>query len=207
MRTNLGTDWHSRALGALTNAATGSGATSITATSASLTGLDGTAGTSLWNGQILVMNGVFGIIKSNTAANPTVVTIDRWYNPASISGAAAATPATGAWVIVPGMAPALWMGITTDTGSPAATDTTLTSEETTNGLARAQASYAHTASVANYTLTKAFTYTGSSPKTLHKIGVFLAETGGIMAFVTNLSADAIVAQNGDVVTVTETVSL
>jgi hypothetical protein len=205
-RTNLGADWQARALGALTNSATGAGATSITATSASLTGLDGTGGTGLWNGQILAMNGVYGVILSNTAANPTVVTIDRWYNPATPGGAAATTPTTATWVILPGMAPAQWMGITVDTGTPAATDTTLTSEETANGLGRAYATYAHTTSAASYTLTKAFTYTGSTSKTLHKIAVFLGANGSIMPFIVNLNADAIVAANGDSVTVTETVS-
>lgn len=206
MRTNLGADWQARALGGHTNAATGSGATSITATGASLTGLDGTGGTNLWNGQILAMSGVYGVITANTAANPTVVTVDKWYNPASPGGSAAATPSSGAWVILPGMAPASWMGITTDVAAPGATDTTLASEETTNGLGRAYASYAHTASAASYTLAKTFTYTGSSSKTLHKIGVFLALVGGIMAFESVLNADAIVAVNGDITTVTETVS-
>jgi len=207
MRTNVGTDMQARALGALTNSATGSGATSITATTASLTGLDGTGGTNLWNGQVLAMSGVFAVITSNTAANPTVVTFDRWYAPATPGGSAASTPSTGVWVILPGMAPAQWMGITVDTGSPAAGDTTLAAEETTNGLARAYATYAHTPGVASYTLTKTFIYTGSSSKTLHKIGVFDATAGGVMLFETNLSADAIVAQSGDSVTVTETVSL
>lgn len=207
MRTNLGADWQSRALGALNNGATGTGATSITATSASLTGLDGTAGTALWNGQLLAMSGVYGVITANTAANPTVVTIDRWYTPGSAGGAAAATPSTGTWVILPGMAPASWMGITTDTAAAAITDTTLASEETANGLGRAYATYAHTTSAASYTLTKAFTYTGSTSKTLHKIGVFVASVGGIMPLESVLSADSIVAANGDVTTVTETASL
>lgn len=206
-KTNLGQDWQARALAALNNSVTGAGATSITATTLSLTGLDGSAGTSLWNGQLLVMSGVWGVITSNTAANPTVVTIDRWYTPASPSGAAATTPTTGVWVILPGMAPAIYMGITTDAAAASASDTTLASEETTNGLGRAYCTYAHTASAATYTLTKAFTYTGSSSKTLHKAGIFVAAVGGTMPFETVLSADAIVATSGDQVTVTETVTM
>ncbi|HEX7276040.1 MAG TPA: hypothetical protein VF244_01575 [Acidimicrobiales bacterium] len=212
MRTNLGTDLQSRAMGALSNTAKGTAASSITATTASLTGLDGTGGTALWNGQILDLNGVFGVILSNTAANPTVVTVDKWYDPATPFNplTTASTPSTGAWEILPGMAPAMWMGITVDTGSPAATDTVLTSEETAAGLGRAAAApaYAHTASATTYTITRTFTYTGGSSKTLHKIGIFnSAVVGGIMLFVTNLNADAIVAVNGDAVTVTDTVTI
>lgn len=212
-RTNLGADLQSRAMGGFTNTAKGTAMSSITATSASLTGLDGTGGTSLWNGQILSVGGtVFGVILSNTAANPTVVTIDKWYDPATPFNplTTAATPSTAAWEILPGMAPALWMGITVDTGAPAATDTVLTSEETANGLGRAVVAptYAHTASAASYTLTRTFTYTSTSSKTLHKVGIFnSAVVGGIMLFVTNLSADAIVAASGDAVTVTSTISI
>lgn len=215
MRTNLGTDLQARAMGGLSNAAKGSGATSITATTLSLTGLDGSAGTNLWNGQILAFGGtVWGVILSNTAANPTVVTIDKWYDAAQPFNplTTASTPSTAAWQILPGQAPAMWMGITVDTGTIAATDTTLTSEETANGLGRTAAacSYAHTASASTYTVTRVFTYTGSSSKTLHKVGIFnaaLAGTGGILLFESNMNADAIVAVSGDVCTVTETVTI
>lgn len=151
------------------------------------------------------MSGVYAVITANTAANPTQVTLDRWYTPSNPGGSAASTPSTGTWLIAPGMAPASWVGITTDTGSPSLTDTTLPSEETTNGLARGYATLAHTAGATSSTLTITFTYTGSTSKTLHKVGTFNAAAGGPMVDESVLSNDALVSASGNTATVTLTV--
>lgn len=206
MRTNNGVDLQSRAMLGLTNAITGTGTTAPTATTIKLDDQSAPGSTSAWNGQIVVCGATWGVILSNTNVSAPVVTIDQWYTPATPGGAAASTPSAGRYHILPGDGPAQFMAITTDTGSPSATDTTLASEETANGLARAYATYAHTTAATSSTLTKTFTYTGSTSKTLHKIGIFQGVTGSVMLFETVLSADAIVATNGDQVTVTETVS-
>jgi len=84
-------------------------------------------------------------------------------------------------------------------------------EQTTNGLGRALCTYAHTngslGSNSTYTLTKTFTYTGSTATTIAKIGIFNASRAGIPMFVTSLPATATVTANGDTLTVTETVTL
>lgn len=167
----------------------------------------------VWTGFYCVAGGgastaiVYGIITSNTA---TALTVDRWYNPASPTGAAATTPAANSsFIIIPGNAPAWYMGITT--GTVAITDTSLASEETTAGLGRAPATFAHTFSstVAQnaYTLTNTFTYTGSGAKVLNAIGIFDALTNGVPLFTTALSATATVTASGDAVTVTDTITM
>lgn len=208
-RTNLGADLQSCAMGGFSNTATGTATTAPTATTITLDGVTGTL--NQWNGQIVTIGAVFGVILSSTAATPAVVTVDKWYDPTATFNplTTASTPAAGRWEILPGMAPALWMAITTDVAAFSATDTTLASEETAAGLGRTVVApaYAHTTSATSYTLTRTFTYTGSTSKTLHKGALFNAANGGIMLFETVLSADAIVAQNGDAVTVTETVNI
>lgn len=167
----------------------------------------------VWTGYVCVAGGgtttaiVYGVITSNTA---TALTVDKWYNPASPSGAAATTPAVNsAFIIIPGNAPAWYMGITTGTVAPA--DTALASEQTTNGLGRAPATFAHTfssSSVNNtYTLSNTFTYTGSGAVVLNAIGIFDAASNGVPLFTTALSATATVTASGDAVTVTDTITM
>lgn len=124
---------------------------------------------------------VYGVIVSNTG---TVLTVDQWYNPASATGAAGTTPdAACKYQILPGQNPASWLAVTSDAGAAAASDTTLASEATTNGFARAVGTYAHTAAATTYTLTKLFTASGSL--TVNKEAVFGAcntTGGGVMPF-------------------------
>lgn len=166
----------------------------------------------VWTGFICVAGGgtstaiVYGVITSNTA---TALTVDKWYNPASPAGSAATTPAlNSSFIIIPGNAPAWYMGITN--GSVALTDTALASEQTTNGLGRAPATFAHTFSSTviqnTYTLTNTFTYTGTGALTLNSIGIFDALTNGVPLFTTGLSAAATVTASGDAVTVTDTIT-
>lgn len=192
-------------LAGLRGTATASSATSLTDSGASF-------GT--YTGHLVVAgstgaNLVYGVITSNTG---TVLTVDRWYDPASPGGTAGSTPAsTAPYIILPGGAPAWYMALSTNASAPAAGDTTLAGEITTagGGLIRKLATYAHTTSAASYTLTATYTANGSDslPATnIHKIGVFNSLTGGRMVFETALNADATLSAVGDALTVTETVS-
>jgi hypothetical protein len=102
-------------------------------------------------------------------------------------------------------APAQWIALTANTGAPAAGDTVLTGELSTNGMARAQGVYAHTNGTSTYTITVTFTATGTS-SAIHKAGLFNASSAGTLVFETNLSADVSLV-SGDTLTVTWTVTL
>ncbi len=102
-----------------------------------------------------------------------------------------------------------WIALTTDAVTPAATDTALASEETANGLARAQATVTHTAAAGSTLLSHTFTYTGSSSKVLAKVGLFTQvgpPVAGTMVLETLLSSTATVNSNGDQVTINWTVN-
>lgn len=208
MLVNSGRDHQAAAIGGDIVGETGT-ATATTATSLTRTGATWT--TNAWAGHIVAAaSGVYGVVISNTA---TVLTIDQWSNPATPGGAAGTTPgATTVYVILPGQAPAWFTGLTANVGAAAAGDTVLTGEITTagGGLIRKISAYAHTAGVASYTLTTAYTANGSDvlPVTIHKIGVFQSLTGATrMAFETVLNADATLNVSGDQLTVTQTVTL
>jgi hypothetical protein len=175
----------------------------------------------VWTGYIVVAGGgvsgvmTYGVIVSNTA---TALTIDKWYNPANPTGSAIGPPAVNtSFIIVPGNASVFYMALT-NTGTfpapgPVHGDTSLAGEQTTNGLSRQAATFAHTFSASStnntYTLTSTWTYTGSSPVTLTGIGTFDSATSstGVMFHETALSSSATVSANGDQITVTQTVTL
>jgi hypothetical protein len=175
-------------------------------------------------GKVVVRANRYGIILQHSATAATGLTIDQWYDPTT--GVVGSTPAAGQWVIAPGNAPAAQMGLSVATRAIAAADPFLTNDGTTvseiwnsgGGLNRALAAYAHTVGTNTYTLTKTFTSTGSDPasSTVHRVGIFLHAVGaapsttttGLMVYETNLSADAIITNNGtDSLTVTETVTI
>ncbi len=97
-----------------------------------------------------------------------------------------------------------YIALSTDATAPAATDTTLTGEASTNGLARAQGAYAHTAGTDNWTISKTFTATGSFTA-VQKAGLFTANSGGTM-MAENTFASVNLA-NGDQLTITWTIDL
>lgn len=100
-----------------------------------------------------------------------------------------------------------YMAITTDATAAAATDTTLTSEETTNGLGRsAQLTPTHSAGATSSVFTKTFTYTGSSSKVIAKVGLFNASSSGTLVLETVLGSTATVNANGDTITITWTIN-
>lgn len=106
---------------------------------------------------------------------------------------------------------AKWMALTANSTAPAATDTVLTAEIATagGGLVRQVATYAHTAATNTYTLTGTFTANGTDalPVTVAKMGVFDAASAGNLVFETLISPTATLSASGDVLTVTQTVTM
>lgn len=216
--TNLGRDWWADALGGAPalasqgSPATGSSATSLTATGTPFTASNFATPQLGLAGKVIVVPitgvttvPVYGLIGSNTTS---VITVDKWWTP-DFAGTGTTPSTTAAYQILPGRgAGALFMALTSDAGAAAATDTALTSEITTNGGTRSKATYAHTYGVATLTLQNAFSITGTLTA-IHKMALFTCSTltaTGIPVFVSVLNVDATVA-NGDTLTVTDTVTL
>lgn len=157
---------------------------------------------------------VYGIIVSNNnTSNASVVTVDQWYNAATPGGSAATTPAAGFEFILTFATPgAYFMGITGTNITPAATDTSLSGELTSNGLARKIATYTVTSAASGgsitYTLSAVYTYTGSSNQTVYACGFFCSnvktDTTDTMEWETSFAGSATVSNNGDQLTATDT---
>ena len=103
-----------------------------------------------------------------------------------------------------------YIALSNDSASPAAGDCaagssacTLASEISTNGLARAQATYAHSNGTNTYTLTH--TFTASGIQAAQKAGLFNASGSGTMVF--EVAFAQVSLGIGDTVTVTWTVSI
>lgn len=218
-KTNAGQDIQARLMGGGILGVSGVGSGTITSTTYTATGTAGTA--DQFVGQIIVagstsVGAVYGVITTNTAATPTVVTVDRWYNPATPGGAAATTPIAGPYAILPGGAPAYYMGLSAS-ALVGATAVQLSGEITTasGGLIRKICPFAHTAGANTYTLTPVFTANGSDslPVTVLKIGVFTtltvaSSTSSSILFETALTpTTATLSTSGDQLTVTETVTM
>ncbi len=173
------------------------------------------------NGSPAASGAVWANIISNTAATPGVLTLDRWYNPATPGGTAASTPAAGPYAIIDGSAPAWFVGISAGSNAPGSAPNTGTSlssasgtaEITTasGGLVRQIAPFAHTASAQTWTLTPVFTANGSDslPVTVQSYGVFnsmvVADTTGTMLYY-NTFGSATLSASGDNLTLTITVT-
>lgn len=203
--TNAGRDLSAAALGHAANKAgvlTAATATSATPSGGGLT-TDQYKG---WRVFAPITNAttkpVYGNIGSNST---TVLTVDQWWDEAD--GVGTTPGGTNGYYIIPTFTPR-FMGITADTAAASASNTTLTSEQTANGLARAIAAYAHTAGQATLTLTKSWTASGTVAN-LHRIGLFTAKdttAAGVMCFEAVLNADASVV-SGDTLQVTDTITL
>lgn len=209
-------DWQAKAmgggLGAFFGATATGAATAATATTLTNSGAAFPTTNQALAGMIVAVgpnsagagSTVFGVIVSNTA---TALTVDQWYNPAT--GAAGTTPnATGNYQVLPGQMPAMFLALTADAVAPAATDTTLASEITTNGLGRKLAVWAHTAASTTYTLQTTFTCSGGST-TINKEAVFGAATttgGGVMPFESAEPSPPTLV-SGDTLTQTVTVTI
>jgi len=131
---------------------------------------------------------VYGNIGSNTTST---ITIDQWWTQADGAGTTPAASTMG--IIVPGVAPARFMALTTDAGA-AGDVTTLPSEQNANGVARALATYADTGAT-TFTQYKIWT-AGGTITALHKAGLFTSGTlasAGTLVANTVLNADATLA--------------
>lgn len=165
--------------------------------------------TNAWAGKLVVAaTQVYGVIVSNTA---TALTFDQLYNPATPTGSAGSTPAANtAFIILGGAAPVNVMAIT-NTGSftPAATDTSLSGEQTANGLGRKFTTFTYTTGTSSYQLSATWTYTGSTSVVITGAATFdcLTQSAGVMLHETALSSTATVNANGDQVTLTQTVNM
>lgn len=83
-----------------------------------------------------------------------------------------------------------YLALSENATAPAAGDTSLTGEITTNGLARAIATYAHTVAATSYTLSKTWTASGAFTA-VQKAGMFTAVSGGTMPFENTFTATAL----------------
>jgi len=110
---------------------------------------------------------------------------------AQISGSASAT------------AVCKYIAVTNTAITPAAGDTTLSGEISSNGLSRAAGTYAHTTGVHSFTVAKTFTATGTQAS--QATGLFDASsTGNLCA---ELTYTSVTVNNGDTLTVTWTWNL
>lgn len=107
-------------------------------------------------------------------------------------------------------ASANYIALTNDSAAPAAGDCaagsstcTLASEITTNGLARASSTYAHTNGTATWTMSHTWTATGN--QAAQKAGMFNAASSGTMVFETAFTQVSLVST--DTLTITWTVSI
>jgi hypothetical protein len=203
VKVNSGQDLQARNLG---GGVVGVAGTATSTTSTTLTNTGAAFGSLV--GHVVVAGSVYGVILSNTG---TVLTVDRWYNPATPGGAAGSTPSgTSPYMVLPGGAPAWYMALSTDGTAPSATDTTLASEITTagGGLVRQLATFAHTVGAAGYTLTGSFVANGadSLPATVQKVATFNSLVSGHMFHESLLSSSAPFTAPGDQLVVTETVN-
>lgn len=215
--TNIGRDvFHQWIGGAIPAGGIGSPATATSATSITATGTPWTAsnlgtpqlGLAGFRVYVPVTNittaPVYGNIVSNTTS---VATIDQWWTGADGTGT---TPAsTNAFIIgAGGIASVRFMALTTNASAASVSNTTLASEITNNGAARALATYAHTFGNSTSTLQKAYSITGTLTA-IHRMGLFCALTSAgadPMVFETVLNQDATVG-NGDTLTVTDTITV
>lgn len=175
-------DFQSKAMGgglppvaSMTGNATASGTTSLTNSGASFpTSGQALAGCIVVAGPNSSGTGAvaFAVIQSNTG---TVLTIDKWLS-GGTWGAGTTPNATASYTVLPGAMPAMWLAVTSDATGPSSADTTLASEATTNGFARALATWAHTAAATTYTLQVVFTASGTL--TVNKEAVFGAALSG-----------------------------
>lgn len=103
-----------------------------------------------------------------------------------------------------GTAASNWVAVTQTAITPAAGDTTLSGEITTGGLARAQATPAHTAGTNSTTLT--ITYTASTSfSTVQGSGLFNASSAGTESHESTFTSTAL--NSGDQLQVVWTVNL
>jgi hypothetical protein len=72
----------------------------------------------------------------------------------------------------------LYLATSTDATAPALGDTSISGEQTANGLQRQAVAVTHTGGTNVWTFSATFTYTGSGSTNIQKIALFDASTGG-----------------------------
>jgi len=95
-----------------------------------------------------------------------------------------------------------YIALSNSGATPAATDTALASEITTNGLARANATPSHTSNATSYTL--AYTFTATASQSAQNAGMLNASSGGTLCFENTFSQVSM--NSGDTLQVTWTVN-
>jgi hypothetical protein len=95
-----------------------------------------------------------------------------------------------------------YIALSNDSGTPAATDTAVASEITTNGLARALATPTHTSNATSYGVSYTFTATGA--QSAQKAGMLNASSGGTLCFENTFSQVSM--QSGDTLAVSWTIN-
>lgn len=198
-RPDAGMDWLHRAMGGyLAPIVTLGTATSTSATTWVKTAAGFTVDAMIGQRIVVPVTGlttepVYGNILDNDA---TTITVDQWWKADDTAGT---TPGNSAGLLINGMGPCRFIGLTNDSTAYSVGMTSLAAEITANGLGRALATFAHTAAAETYTLVKTWTATGN--QTVHRAGNFSgglsggAVAGGIMAAITDLNADATLANN------------
>ena len=73
-----------------------------------------------------------------------------------------------------------YIALSNDATAPSTSDTSVASEITTNGLARAQGTYAHTGGTSSFTVQKVFSATGTQAS--QKAGLLNASSSGTLCF-------------------------
>jgi hypothetical protein len=198
---------------------TGTAATATTFTTASTLVTNAWAGYRLYVWDATVKTMVWGNVISNTnAASASVVTVDRWYAPATPGGAAAAEPKSGYnWMLADGGNVSSWfVGLSTASGyTPALGNVKIETEYTTaGGFVRKISPFAHTAGTTTFTLIPVYTANSEDvshlPLVFYAIGAYSSmvtsnETQALK-FATKLNASATIAAEGDVLTATETIT-
>lgn len=207
-------DWQAKAMGGGTaptstyvGVATATSGTTLTIAGTFVTAGQGLAGCIVAVGPNAAGTGstTWMVITSNTA---TVLTGDGWHTGSTWATGATTPNATCNYIIIPGQCPAMWMGITSDATAPAATDTILTTEATTNGFARALAAWAHTTQATTYTMTNTFTAAGGGLTIQRAAGFGAANTtaGGVMPFESAVPSPPVLI-SGDTCQIVQTVTI
>lgn len=96
-----------------------------------------------------------------------------------------------------------YIAVSADATAPAAADTVLAGEISSNGLSRAIGTYAHSNGTASYTVQKVFSATGTQAS--QKTGLFNASSSGTMCFENTYTS--VTVNNGDTLTVTWTINI
>lgn len=110
---------------------------------------------------------------------------------ASVMGNTSSVPATCTYI-----------ALSNDATAPSTSDTAVASEITSNGLSRAQATYAHTNGTSSYTEQKVFSATGTQAS--QKAGLLNASSTGTLCFENTYTQ--VTVNNGDTLTVTWTIN-